>query len=254
LKRRSEASQREREVTSLHRIGTIAALYRYPVKSMAGEQLEEASLGWYGVDGDRRFALRRLGDTSGFPWLTATRYPTLLQFNPVDGNSMTSGALPHIRTPNGAEFDLFDPRLVSLIRHAAGIEVEMMRLKQGVFDEAPVSVLALRTAEAICSVSEVRLDVRRFRPNILLDAAGAAFVEDNWISKTLVIGIGDAALRIAVTMSDKRCSMINLDPDTAESQPAVLKAAVKLNDNCAGVYGSVTRCGSIRVGDPVFLD
>lgn len=239
----------------MHRVGIVAAMYRYPVKSMAGEQLMEACLGWYGLEGDRRFALRRVGDTSGFPWLTAGRYPTLLQFIPVGGESRRSDGSPtHIRTPEGAEFDLFDPALTDLIAEAAGLEVAMMRLNQGVFDEAPVSVLALQTAEAICAASATGLDVRRFRPNILINALGTAFTEDAWISRTLVIGAGDAAPRIAITMRDKRCSMINLDPDTGQSDPALLKAAVRLNDNRAGVYGSVTRRGCISNGDPVFLD
>ena len=56
-------------------VGQVEAIFRYPVKSMAGERLEAATLGWHGVDGDRRLALRRIDDRSGFPWLTASKLP-----------------------------------------------------------------------------------------------------------------------------------------------------------------------------------
>jgi uncharacterized protein YcbX len=65
------------------KVGEVEALFRYPVKSMAGEVLEEVALGWHGLDGDRRLAFRKVGDRGGFPWLTATKLPELLQFTPV---------------------------------------------------------------------------------------------------------------------------------------------------------------------------
>src|SRR5215831_2256615 len=79
-------------------IGQIEALFRYPVKSMAGERLDIANLGWHGLEGDRRLALRRIGDCSGMPWLTASRLPDLLRFTPQwsDGSDIPT----HIRTPD----------------------------------------------------------------------------------------------------------------------------------------------------------
>ena len=64
-------------------IGRIQAIYRYPVKSMAGEALEHSQLGWYGLDGDRRFAFRRIAKQDGFPWLTASKLPALLLYKPI---------------------------------------------------------------------------------------------------------------------------------------------------------------------------
>jgi len=81
-------------------VGKIQAIFRYPVKSMAGEQIDVASLGWHGLDGDRRFAVRRVNDPSSFPWLSASRLPELLLFKPLN----TSPAL--VRTPEGRELDL----------------------------------------------------------------------------------------------------------------------------------------------------
>lgn len=64
-------------------IGRIQAIYRYPVKSMAGEVLERTQLGWYGLEGDRRFAFRRVAEKGGFPWLTASKVPALLLYRPI---------------------------------------------------------------------------------------------------------------------------------------------------------------------------
>jgi hypothetical protein len=69
----------------------------------------------------------------------------------------------------------------------------------------------------------------------------------------LSFGEGDDAPAIAVTLRDQRCSMVNLDPDSASSAPEVLKAVVRANQNTAGIYGTVTRIGQLAVGQPVRL-
>jgi uncharacterized protein YcbX len=81
-------------------IGHVEAIFRYPVKSMAGERLEVAELGWYGLEGDRRLAFRRVDDRSGMPWLTASKLPDLLRFT------------PH-RREDGAQEDLHLPHAYS---------------------------------------------------------------------------------------------------------------------------------------------
>src|SRR5262245_30706751 len=97
------------------KLGEVEALYRYPVKSMAGERLDAATVGWHGLDGDRRLALRRLDDRGGFPWLTAGKLPELILFAPVrrgpaSGETGAAGDLPtHVRTPGGEELPLFGP-------------------------------------------------------------------------------------------------------------------------------------------------
>src|SRR5215472_14868141 len=88
-------------------IGHVCELVRYPVKSMAGVATESAFLGWHGLDGDRRFAFRRLEDHSGFPWLSASRLPELLLYHPFRFDESTGEPLPtHIRTPTGALAEL----------------------------------------------------------------------------------------------------------------------------------------------------
>src|SRR5215470_19627069 len=88
-------------------IGHISELVRYPVKSMAGTPTESAFLGWHGLADDRRFAFRRLGDDSGFPWLNASRLPELLLYHPVGLDESTGEPLPtHVRTPAGSYLEL----------------------------------------------------------------------------------------------------------------------------------------------------
>src|SRR6188474_3781377 len=92
----------------LNKIGEVEALFRYPVKSMGGERLEVADLGWHGLDGDRRLALRRIDDRGGFPWLTASKLPELILFAPQRRGPDENGDLPtHVRTPEGRELAVF---------------------------------------------------------------------------------------------------------------------------------------------------
>ena len=89
-------------------IGRVEALFRYPVKSMAREGLDAAALGWHGIAGDRRLALRRTNDSSGFPWLTASRLPDLLLFTPHCPDDQPDEALPtYIRAPDGEQLSVF---------------------------------------------------------------------------------------------------------------------------------------------------
>jgi uncharacterized protein YcbX len=131
----------------------------------------------------------------------------------------------------------------------------MMQLKNGIFDEAAISVIALDTVEEIGRLAGLNLDARRFRPNVVVRLLGALpFQEDGWIGSVLSFGEGENAPEVAVTMRDVRCSMVNLDPDSAASAPEVLKAVVRANQNNAGIYGAVTRMGQLAVGQTVFLD
>ena len=83
----------------LTEIGHVEAILRHPVKSMGGEQLEVATLGWHGLDGDRRLALRRTDDRSAFPWLTAGKLPGLLLFTPSGGGEGGEKDRPtHVRS------------------------------------------------------------------------------------------------------------------------------------------------------------
>ena len=236
-------------------IGHIEAIFRYPVKSMAGERLETADLGWHGIEGDRRMALRRKDDRSGFPWLTASKLPELILFAPLRRDECAPGELPtHVRTPNGTELPAFGDDLAAEVEHRYGAPVEMLQMKNGIFDDASISVIASDTVHEIGRLAGQSPDVRRFRPNILVRLPKPLpFQEDEWLGGVLTFGEGDDAPAVSVTTRDLRCSILNLDPDSARSAPEVLKAVVRTHQNCAGVYATVTRTGRLDVGQAIFL-
>jgi hypothetical protein len=150
-------------------IGHVEAIFRYPVKSMGGEQLEVADLGWHGLEGDRRLALRRVENHGGMPWLTASKLPELLLFAPQRREESAQGDLPtHIRTPDGGEMPVFGEDLATEIGHRYGSPVQMMHWKNGIFDDASISVIASDTVHEIGQLAGRGADVRRFRPNILV--------------------------------------------------------------------------------------
>lgn len=236
----------------LTEIGQVEALYRYPVKSMAGQQLQAADVGWHGLHGDRRLALRRLEDRGGFPWLSAGRLPDLLLFTPLwrdDGDLPT-----HVRTPDGRELGIFDEELAAEIQRRHRAPVQMMHMRQGVFDEGTISVITSDTVREIGNLAGRTTDVRQFRPNILVRSLRPKiFEEDQWVGGTLLFGDDDAGPAISVTLRDLRCSMMNLDPDSARAAPEILKTVVRENDNNAGVYGTVVRSGRLAVGQTIRL-
>jgi len=236
------------------KIGHIDAIFRYPVKSMAGERLEAANLGWHGIDGDRRMAVRRMQDRSGFPWLTASKLPELVLFAPQREVGSNGDLATHIRTPNGEVLPAFSAELAAQIASRYGVPVEMMQMKHGVFDDACISVIATDTVHEISRLAGQNPDVRRFRPNILVRLLQSGpFQEDKWLGGVLTFGEDADAPRVAVTMRDLRCGMVNLDPDSATPQPEVMKTIVRANDNNAGIYGTVTRIGRLAISQPVFL-
>jgi uncharacterized protein YcbX len=129
-----------------------------------------------------------------------------------------------------------------------------MNLKHGIFDESPVSIISLGTVQGVERESGREVELRRFRPNIVIDTDIAEpFAEDRWVSRELMFGEGNSGAAVRVTMRDERCVMLNLDPDTAEKDSEVMKTVVRLNENYAGVYGTVVRAGELRVGQVVRL-
>jgi hypothetical protein len=204
-----------------------------------------------------------MDDRSGFPWLTASKLPDLLLFAPhcfaprrsEDG---AQGELPtHVRTPDGPggkDLPVFGEELATEVGRRYGALVQMMQLKHGIFDDASISVIASDTVREIARLAGRNADVRRFRPNVVVRLLRALpFQEDEWVGGVLSFGEGDDAPAIAVTMRDLRCSMVNLDPDSASSAPEVMKAVVHANQNNAGVYGTVTRIGRLAVGQTILL-
>ncbi len=239
----------------MNEVGWVCEIVRYPVKSMAGTATESAVLGWHGLDGDRRFAFRRLGDESGFPWLSASRLPELLLYHPVGLDESSGEPLPtHVRTPDGRHVAFGSAELNAEIIERFGGGVALMKLNHGIFDEAAISVISLATMAGIAREAGLELDRRRFRANIVVETEHREpFLEDEWVGGMLVFGDREPRPALSVTRRDLRCVMVNLDPETAAKDARIMKTVVRLNENTAGVYATVVRTGTIRVGDRVSL-
>jgi len=236
-------------------IGRIRELVRYPIKSMAGTSMESAYLGFRGIAGDRRFAFRRVGDPGGFLFLTAGKFPSMLTYQPIGNHDNNGEPLPtHVRTPSGAEFELRGDELRSEIAGKSGHDVELMMYKHGIFDDGQVSLISLATIAGIGREAGLELDPRRMRANVVLETENVEpFHEDEWVGATLVFGDASDAPAVSVTARDERCAMVNMDPDSGQQDPRVMKAVVRMNGNYAGVYATVIRAGAVRVGEAVRL-
>jgi uncharacterized protein len=230
-------------------VGRVVALWRYPVKSMAAERLEQAEVSWHGLAGDRRWAFVRAGLVrSGFPWLTIRERPAMGLYRPSFAEpGRPDASRTVVRTPAGKELDVVDPALAAEL----GDGVRVIKQDRGVFDTMPLSLITTRAVAGVGALVGAELDVRRFRPNLLVEAAGdEAFPEDAWVGRVLRIG----ELQMRVDQRDKRCVMVNVDPETTERDPAILRAIARERQACLGVYGSTVRPGRVVVGDAVVLD
>ena len=231
-------------------VGRVAALWRYPVKSMAGEDLDAADVAWHGLAGDRRWAFVRDGIVrSGFPWMTIRERAEMLHYRPrfADaGRPDLSATL--VSTPSGAELDVVDPALAAEL----GDGVRVIKQDRGVFDSAPLSLITTQSVARIAALADAaELDPRRFRPNLLIEAAdGTPFQEEDWVGSVLRVG----GMRMRVDRRDERCVIVNTDPDSAVREPSVLKALGRERQACAGVYGTTVEPGRVAVGDVVALE
>jgi uncharacterized protein YcbX len=185
---------------------------------------------------------------SGFPWLTLRERGDLSHYRP----SFVDPARPDkspivVRTPAGATLDVADPALAAEL----GPGVRVIKQDRGIFDTFPLSLIATQTIARLGEMVGARLEVERFRPNILVEAADEApFAEDAWVSSVLRIG----GLRLRVDKRDGRCAVTTIDPLTTERNPAILRAIVQERQGCLGVYGATVEPGRIAVGDPVVVD
>jgi len=251
----------------------VDSLWRYPVKSMRGEELDEAFAGFAGIYGDRLFAFRSSASPTGFPYLTAREQRKLLQYRPrfrypdkaarpinlTEAEKMGTNPLSadlselmvDVETSDGETLAIDDPALIDLLR--ADIdkkhEVTLMRSQRAMTDCRPVSIFSLQSAQQLAQETGTPIDKRRFRANMYVDlAAAGGFGENQFVGRSLRIG---PKVVVSVLERDPRCMMITLDPDTGEKEPAILKKVAQAHDGMAGVYGAVMVEGMLHKGDPV---
>ena len=258
-------------------VGRIESLWRYPVKSMRGEELEVAFVGFAGVYGDRLFAFKSTGCPKGFPYLTGREQREMLLYRPrfrypnkaakppdlEETQALSPGLNPlpadpadlavEVETPSGEVVGIDDPALTRMLaaRMGEGHRLTLVRSDRAMTDCRPVSLFSIQTVRQLGEEIGTPIDKRRFRANVYLDLGAApGFAEDGFVGRTVRLG---PKVTIAVLERDARCKMITIDPDTAEPSGAILRKVSRAHDGMAGVYGAVLVEGTVHRGDEVEL-
>jgi uncharacterized protein YcbX len=242
----------------VERIGTLTALRRYPVKSMAGEDLSEARVTFAGIVGDRVYAFIDTQNRSDFPWMTGRQAHQMILFRPrfldapaaQDDIPSADRYATEVTTPEGETFRMGDAEFTRYLEKRFGRSLHLRFSERSMTDARPVSILGLSTLKALSSETGIELDRRRFRENFYVEWQDAQpFFEDQLIGRELQIG---ETVTLQVVKKDGRCVMITLDPDTAVSSPQIFERVAREHLGCTGVYAAVLREGIVRVNDPIY--
>jgi hypothetical protein len=256
-------------------VGTVESLWRYPVKSMAGESLAESFVGFSGFYGDRCYAFKNSAARKGFPYLNANVQQRMLLYRPrfrhperaarppnlAEAMAIEPGVTPanaepgdmvlDVLTPSGAVVAVDDPALTAMLGEGLRGEnrLALVRSDRALTDCRPVSLVSLQTVKQLGAELGGPVDKRRFRANIYVDlASDRGFAEDELVGRTLRLG---AKAVVAVLERDPRCKMISLDPDTGEHEPEVLRQVARAHEASAGVYCAVLVEGILSAGDSI---
>ena len=239
------------------KVGEVAALWRYPVRSLRGEALPEIEVGLGGVIGDRRYAI---ADPEIEELVSAAqgkrRWRGLVTMSArYDGKPREDYVPPAtIETADGdtlrtddADADL---RLVEIVGRPARLVRE--GTVKAPYGYAPVHLLTTASLEAFTAhYPNSRFAAERFRPNLLLDTGAIeGFVESGWIGRVLAVG---ESLRLVVSDHCVRCVMTTLAQGDLPQDPAILQVVNETNGTHAGIYADVTKAGAAKVGDAVML-
>ncbi len=270
-------SSSDQQIRNMSIVGTIESLWRYPVKSMRGEESNEIFAGFSGVYGDRLFAFKSSASPKGFPYLTAREQREMLRYRPrfrqpekvgrpinlAEAEGMPPGANPlsaepvelmvDVETPAGDALAIDNPALIDKLRH--GIDdkhhLTLLRSERAMTDCRPLSIFTLQSVRQLAEEIGAPVDKRRFRANVYVELTSAdGFAENDFVGRSLRIG---PKVVISILQRDPRCMMITLDPDTGAIAPALLKKVAQAHDGMAGVYAAVLVEGMLHKGDSVEL-
>ncbi len=271
-------------------LGSVVSLWRYPVKSMMGEELNGADVLEHGLLGDRAYALRDSADGKVATAKNPRKWPRLFDFratftepprpgarmSPVrmtlpdgtvvssaqsDLNQVLSQALNREVTLEAAKGVPGNPRMASAEEYWPDIEgldfkdtVTDFPLPEGTFfDCADVHLLTTATLDRLRELyPQGRFEVRRFRPNVVVEPVSGekGFAESAWVGQTLAIGM---QVRLSIVGPCARCVMTTLAQGDLPKDAGILRTAAQHNHVQVGVYAAVVRGGTIRRGDPVRL-
>jgi uncharacterized protein YcbX len=267
------------------KIGSVASLHRYPVKSMLGEELNATRVGPKGFQGDRVFALADAETGKIASAKNPSRWPNLFQYRAAFTAPLNGGDLPPARItfPDGNTISTDDKRIAAQLSTSLGKPVRFLKGAPGsgtleeywpdidglarrdvvtdeampaetFFDLGMVHLLTTSTIDSYRSIyPEGRFEPRRFRPNLVIqtDPALKGFPENQWDGKVLAIG---SEVKIKITGPCGRCVMTTLPQGDLPKDIGILKTAAKHNEARVGAYASVLQGGLIRAGDPVHLE
>lgn len=227
---------------------TVAELWRYPVKSMGGGRLSSCAVGPAGIPGDRAWALV---DRATGRALSAKRHAKLLLCSARYVDEPTAQAVPPaaVTLPDGTSVRTDDAEAACVLSSFLGVECAPALAPGRHFDDRPLHLVATATLRAFQARSGLDFDVRRFRPNILVELPGDAVQDLSWAGRTVRVG----AVDIAVAKATKRCVMTTLPqpglPGSRGILPAVLAEGAAL-----GVYGAALSDGILKSGDAVWIN
>lgn len=273
------------EVEAGAAVGRVVALWRYPVKSMMGEELNSAELTERGVLGDRAYALVDAETGKVASAKNPRKWPTLFDHRATFTSPPTGGDGPmppvRITLPDGSSVTSEEPAIDRRLSQELGRAVTLTAVaptdpeleeywpdidglahkdlvtdetmpRATFFDLAVVHVLTTATLDRLRGLyPQGRFEPRRFRPNIVIDPSPAdGFAENAWIGKVLSIG---ADVRLRITGGCPRCVMTTLPQGDLPKDPGILRTAAQHNDAHVGVYAEVIQGGAVRRGDPVMV-
>jgi uncharacterized protein YcbX len=259
-------------------IGRIESIWRYPVKGMRGEEIPHTYTAYTGLMGDRIYGVVAADGDPGHPWHTGRNQEEFVLYKASYGSSeklllpeqldatyseWEPGIDPiypdseafkvEIETPEGLTYDDIEaPAFIADLEKLTGRSLRIHVTQRGIFDARPVSIISLSTAARLGEEMGMNIDKRRFRANFYVEWENQddPFYELSLVGKTLKIGDW---LEVMIVERDPRCSMITLDPDTAEPTPKLLQHLARKHSGDAGVFAAVLKRGRVNQGDPIIL-
>ncbi len=240
---------------TLHSVGEISEIKRFPVKSFAGEALQASHIVKSGLDGDRCFAFIDETKEGWDSFITARDIPNMLAYKAKIIGEDHEGELPElvVTSPDGRIFN-WSEELLDEIQRYSKRKMSMKCYKPQnadlmAVDSGSILIITDTTLRKLEEIWGKRLDKRRFRANLVVTLDENSSNEGNWIGKRIRIGSSE----LQIDSYCERCSMTTIDPDTLERDVSLLK---KINEEMNlnfGVYASVIKTGPIHVGEKVYL-
>jgi uncharacterized protein YcbX len=230
--------------------GTVAQLWRWPVKSLRGELLSTARLDERGLEGDRCYALVDMGGRrDGARFTVRQNAQTLTWSSRYPGRP---DGLPELIDPTGRRHRWDEEGLAGLLSESFGAPIAL-RDQVGQQDRGPTVLVTFEASRAaLADEWGEEVDVQRFRPNVHLDVAMPPFAEEGWYDGARLT-IGPVALAVVGDRAGPciRCAVPSWSPDGARRSPDFQKLLIAEHDNKFGVIMRVTAPGPVSIGDPV---